>query len=117
MALHARGENGGAPAILDIGAGRNRGHGIPDASYPPTRSAVVHCWLKFCLIPAACFGNQECQETAARQEFSLGGNSPSHCATTTVARQFPRTFTAVRGMSMSWSMPKRRKNGSTGIWN
>ena len=41
-------------------------------------------------------------------------NSPSHFEITTVARQFPMTFTDVRAMSISWSMPKIIKIGSTG---
>lgn len=42
------------------------------------------------------------------------GNSPSQRATTTHARQLPRTFTAVRPMSINWSMPKSKNSGSIG---
>src|ERR1700682_4107107 len=45
------------------------------------------------------------------------GNSPSQRAITTQATQFPRTVTAVRPMSISWSIAKRRNNGSMGRLN
>ena len=42
-------------------------------------------------------------------------NSPSHRAMTALARQLPRTLTAVRAMSMNGSMP-RMNTGSVGRW-
>src|SRR5258708_7187252 len=45
------------------------------------------------------------------------GNSPSQRAITTQATQFPRTVTAVRPISISWSIAKSRNNGSMGKLN
>src|ERR1051326_3065692 len=44
-------------------------------------------------------------------------SSPSQRAITAVARQFPRTFVAVRAMSINWSMPKMIHTGHAGKWN
>src|ERR1700720_4909730 len=60
-------------------------------------------------------GEKRHPQICGEANFGLG-NSFSQRAITTVARQLPRTFTAVRPMSISWSMPKRRKRGSVGRW-
>src|SRR5579871_240949 len=43
-------------------------------------------------------------------------SSPSHRATTALARQLPRTLVAVRAMSMNWSMPRISRTGHAGRW-
>ena len=60
--------------------------------------------------------NQISPRTAAtaRSRSLASTNSPSHFATTTVARQFPITFTIVRAMSMSSSTPRMSVTPSSG---
>src|SRR5262249_10135736 len=51
---------------------------------------------------------------ASTARICASSSTPSHRATTAVAMQLPITFTAVRPMSMIWSMPRRIAAPSSG---